>query len=316
MINIFKKLYILILVLPLLITGCNKQIQDEKSSNKDLITPLFYKISKEDSNVNIYLLGSIHAADDTIYPLNDKIMSAYKGSDYLAVEVDTVEFNNNLKLQLDLSSKLLYNDGKTIRDDFGEELYNKMVNFLKEKKSYVSIYDKYRPAFFESLFESIVIKDAKMDLSEGIDMYFLLLAKDDKKNILEIESAESQIDLLLNNPIELDKMMIDQYVNNYEETVNEMKDLYESWKSGDIEKLEKSFSIDENLSEEQIELISNYNKTLINNRNYIMVEAFENYINGNKNTFCIVGVGHVVGDEGIISLLEDRGYIIEKINLN
>lgn len=310
--NILKKLCVSIFILPLLFVGCKSNNVEKNVDSKESITPLFYKISKKDSNVNIYLLGSIHAAQDNIYPLNDTIMKAYKNSDYLAVEVDTVSLTENLELQLELSSKLLYDDETTIKDELGDELYDKMVSFLKEKKSYVKLYDNYRPAFFESLFENIVIADADMDSNAGVDMHFLTLAKEDKKDILEIETAESQYDLLLSNPIELDKMMIDEYVNSYEDAVLEMKNLYESWKSGDIEKLESAFAIDDSLTEED-KLITDYNKALINDRNYIMTAALEKYISEDKNVFCVVGVGHLIGDEGIISIMENNGYIVEKI---
>lgn len=311
--NILKKLYVFIFILPLLFVGCKSNNVEKVDNSKESVTPLFYKISKKDSNVNVYLLGSIHAAQDNIYPLNDTIMKAYKNSDYLAVEVDTVSLTNNLNLQLELTSKLLYDDDTTIKDELGDELYDKMINFLKEKNSYVSLYDSYRPAFFESLFENIVIEDADMNSNEGIDMHFLNLAKDDKKEILEIETAESQYDLLLSNPIELDKMMIDEYVSEYDEAVLEMKNLYNSWKSGDIKKLEKAFAIDDSLTDDEVKLITDYNKSLITDRNYIMTEALEKYISEDKNVFCIVGVGHLIGDEGIISQLENNGYIVEKI---
>lgn len=311
--NILKKLYVSIFILPLLFVGCKSNNVEKIDGSKESVTPLFYKISKKDSNVNVYLLGSIHAAQDNIYPLNDTIMKAYKNSDYLAVEVDTVALTENLNLQLELSGKLLYDDGTTIKDELGDELYDKMVSFLREKKSYVPLYDNYRPAFFESLFENYVIEDADMDSNEGIDMHFLTLAKEDKKDILEIETAESQYDLLLSNPIELDKMMIDEYVSEYDVAILEMKNLYDSWKSGNIEKLESTFAIDDNLPEDEAKLITDYNKALINDRNYIMASALEDYISEDKNVFCVVGVGHLIGDEGIISLMEDSGYIVEKI---
>ena len=97
-----------------------------------------------------------------------------------------------MNLQISLAQKMLYTDGTTIKDHIGEELYDKMVAKLKEKGSYNSMYDNYKPAFFESLFENAIIVDANMDANAGIDMHFLKLAKSEQKDILEIETAESQ----------------------------------------------------------------------------------------------------------------------------
>ncbi len=315
--KILKSLTLLILVLTLSLTGCQKgNIEADDKQNVETITPLFYKIGKEGSDINIYLLGSIHAANDDIYPLNDTIMSAYNQSDYLAVEVDTVALTSDFDLQLELAQKMLYTDGTTIKDHIGDELYNQMVALLREKGSYSSIYDNYKPVFFESLFENVIIADADMDPNAGIDMHFLNLAKKDEKNILEIETAEFQYDLLLSNPIELDKMMLEEYVNSYDESVSEMKNIYSAWKKGDISELEKELMEDSNeeLSAEEIEMLENYNQALINDRNYGMVNALEKYFDEEKKVFCVVGLGHVIGDEGIISLMEKKGYNIEKLN--
>ena len=296
--KILKNLSLIVIVLTLFLAGCQKKevVKDDKT-NVENTTPLFYRISKEDSDINIYLLGSIHAADKGIYPLNDTIMSSYNKSDYLAVEVDTVALTSDFDLQVSLAQKMLYTDGTTIKDHIGEELYTKMVAKLKEKGSYNSMYDNYKPAFFESLFENAIIVDADMDANAGIDMHFLKLAKKENKNILEIETAASQYDLLLNNPIELDKMMLEGYVESYDESISEMKDLYNAWKKGDANELEQKLmsTSSEGLSQTEIEMIENYNNTLINKRNYIMTDALEKYYAEEKNVFCVVGVGHVVG---------------------
>ncbi len=316
--KILKSLPLLIvIVFTLFLTSCQKKdIEKEEKQNVENTTPLFYKISKKDSDINIYLLGSIHAADKKIYPLNDTIMSAYNQSDYLAVEVDTIALTSDMNLQISLAQKMLYTDGTTIKDHIGEELYDKMVAKLKEKGSYNSMYDNYKPAFFESLFENAIIVDANMDANAGIDMHFLKLAKSEQKDILEIETAESQYDLLLSNPIELDKMLLEGYVESYDESISEMQDLYSAWKTGDADELEQKLmaTSSEDLLPEEIEMIENYNNALINDRNYVMANALEKYFSEEKNVFCVVGVGHVVGNQGIISLMEQRGYNIEKLN--
>lgn len=308
-----KSIFLIITIFTLIVfSACDKK-EIVKEDNE--ITPLFYKISDK-NNTKIYLLGSIHAADDTIYPLNDTIMNSFNDSDYLAVEVDTLSLQNNFDLSLKLAEKMMYNDSTTIKNHIGDELYNKMVNFLKEKKSYSSLYDNYKPVFFESLFENLIINDAMLKSESGIDMYFLSLASENNKKILEVESAEFQYNLLLNTPLELDKIMIEEYIDNYDLNVSQMKDLYELWKKGDKEQLENILinSESQNVTEEEKKLMENYNKSLIIDRNYGMANVLENYFEKKQNVFCVVGLGHVIGDEGIINLLQKRGYDVVQLN--
>lgn len=308
-----KSIFLIITIFTLIVfPACGKK-EIVKEDNE--ITPLFYKISDK-NNTTIYLLGSIHAADDTIYPLNDTIMNSFNDSDYLAVEVDTLSLQNNFDLSLKLAEKMMYNDSTTIKNHIGDELYNKMVNFLKEKKSYSSLYDNYKPVFFESLFENLIINDAMLKSESGIDMYFLSLASENNKKILEVESAEFQYNLLLNTPLELDKIMIEEYIDNYDLNVSQMKDLYELWKKGDKEQLENILinSESQNVTEEEKKLMENYNQSLIIDRNYGMANVLENYFEKKQNVFCVVGLGHVIGDEGIINLLQKRGYDVVQLN--
>lgn len=305
-----------LLLLVVFISGCQKQEAEKEEPKPDLSTPLFYKISDDNTDATIYLLGSIHAADDTAYPFSDSIMSAFNNSEYLAVEVDTVELTSNFDAQIKLAQKLMYSDGTTIKDALGEELYQDMVELLKSKNLYSSLYDSYKPAFFESLFENAFIEEAGMDANKGIDMYFLNTAKENNKKILEVETADFQYNLLLSNPLELDIMMLEDYVYNYDDGVSDIKELYNAWKSGDITLLEEMLyeDYDDDLTEEEIMLIDNYNQSLITDRNYGMVKALEGYFKEEKNVFCVVGLGHVIGEEGIISLMEKKGYKIEKIS--
>lgn len=314
--KVFKSFLIVFIAFTLMLTGCEKKESNIDENKKEMVTPLFYKITSDKTDATVYLLGSIHAADDSIYPLNDTIMSSYNASDYLAVEVDTMAITDDFDLQLELAKKMLYTDGTTIKDYLEEDLYNKMVELLKEKNSYNTLYDNYKPAFFESLFENIIIVDAGMDANEGIDTHFLNLAKKDNKSILEIETAEFQYDLLLSNPIELDQLMLASYVDYYDSNILEMKELYEAWKKGNISELEEKLlsSDTEELTDEEIAMLENYNQTLITDRNYGMFKALEQYMSENKNVFCVVGLGHVIGNDGIIALMEKNSYNIEKLN--
>lgn len=321
-------LIMLIIILAFMTAGCkNKGEQTEQKNEEEKIedvTPVFYKITSDKNNSTIYLLGSIHAAEESIYPLNETIMSAYNSSDYLAVEVDIVEMQKDISVQLGLTQKMLYQNGAKIKDELGEELYTKMVEVLREKNLYSGIYDVYKPVFFESLLETIIIKDSGLDSNAGIDMHFLNLAKENQKDILEIETAEFQFDLLLNNPIELDKLLIFSMVYCYDENVSYMKELYENWKKGDTSLLEKDnyvygeIDLPDEINEQDFEaqvkeLMKEYNKKMITDRNYNMSDTLEQYITENKNVFCVVGLAHVVGDEGIVKLMEQKGYTVEKI---
>ena len=69
----------------------------------------FWQVSSENSN--IYLMGSVHFADESFYPLRQAISKAFADSQYLVVELDIKKINHSVYTQL-LQKKGVYKNGK------------------------------------------------------------------------------------------------------------------------------------------------------------------------------------------------------------
>ena len=48
------------------------------------------------------------------------------------------------------------------------------------------------------------------------------------------------------------------------------------------------------------------------NRNRKMKEKIKNYLKGDKDYFVVVGAGHLIGDKGIVALLQGEGYTVTR----
>lgn len=320
-----SKLFLWLMVFVLLFTtACfnNKSKDDDKKNDnkeeeKADITPLLYKVTKDGSDNVIYLFGSIHIADKLAYPFPDFIMNAYNDSEYLAVEVDVVEFAKNQKAQMALIQSMLYTDGTTIKDHISSETYDELVKYLKENSTYRESYDVYKPYFFMSLINESLIEKSGLK-SDGIDEYLLKKAKKDDKKILEVESCEEQFDLLLGFSDKLYELMIEDFLNDIDGNIEETKKMYELWKKGDYDGIVSVVSagdidIDENYSQEEIDIINDYNKKLVDDRNVTMTEKLMEYFDDGKKVFFTVGEGHVVGEDGIVKRLEKEGYTVQLV---
>ena len=291
---------------------------EKENTKKEEITPLLYEITKEGSNNKIYLFGSIHAANlkDVAFP--KYLLDAYNNSHYVACEADIVAYQENTALVLADTLKLLYPDTSTIKDHLTEETYNKLVNFLKEKNLYTTLYDIYQPFFFESLVSNALIEDAKLDATEGIDYYFLTKAKKDNKKILEVESMAFQIDLALSFKDELYDLMLSELFDDYDKEVESLKILFEAWKKGNIDDLLKyaddDIDMKDNYTNEQKELVNDYNQKMVKERNIGMTNKLIEYFNNNQDVFYMVGTLHLIGDDGIANLLTKEGFTVKQIN--
>lgn len=321
----------LLIIIPILLSGCelNINLASNKDKNVSSIESsaidssivkennnkyCFWEVTSKDLKGKLYLFGSIHAADDTAYPLNEAVLNAYINSDSLAVECDIVAFEKNIAAQVETSKQLIYTDGTTITDHIDKETYEGLKKLLTDNNLYISTYDKCKPSMWESLADSLVVKKSGLDDKKGLDRFFLTQAKKDGKEILEVESVKFQMDMLAGFSDELMNLMLKSYLTDFDKQVKSLNELYTVWKAGDTDKLYNLGSEEEDkLTEKDKALADDYNKQMLTDRNKGMVDKAEKYMADGKNVFYVVGAMHMVGDDGIVKLLEAKGYTVKRL---
>lgn len=285
--------------------------EDEPS---DPCTPVLYRAESEDGGV-LYLFGSIHVTDSRAYPLPDYVMDAYAESDYLAVECDIYDMEQQMDVLQSLAEQMILTDGSTARDHLGDEVYEAAKDFLTERDAYFSLYDQYVPAMWQSLIDSEVMAMTGLDAQSGIDMFFLEQAHTSGKEIREVESVEFQYNLLLSFSDEFYAYLIGTTVNTASLSSRMTMALYEKWLEGDEDALgallaNESGAIPPELTEEYEE----YTERMITERNAGMADTAEQYLKEDKTGFFVVGAAHILGEGGCASILRERGYQVERID--
>lgn len=298
---------LLIILISVILFICYKEglIFTSKNIDNFKYTPPTYEIC--DENSCIYLLGSIHIGDEKVTKFNDNILDYYNKSKYLAVELDI----QNIDVTSSINDYML-DYGDTIDDKITLELKEKLNQFLQDKNSLYSynILNKFKLGFINSYISLIATMELNMTES-GVDDYFLTLAHNENKEIIELETYEEQMNLLLNYSDEIYIKQINDSIDNYDNIKNSLKELYESYVNEDYETLKKLLSEDlsiDNRTEEEIE----YTKAMYDDRNINMAESIEKFLSEDKEVFMIVGAAHVLGQNGIIDLLQNKNY---KINI-
>ena len=278
-------------------------------------TPLLYKATS-DNGGEVWLFGSIHVGNDDMYPLPDYVNNAYNEADSLAVEVDVIDMEENAMDYVADYQKVMYLDGTTIKDHISEDLYNDAVKILEDNDYYTSMLDFYYPSMWSSFIEVFEYENSGYDSKKGIDMHLLNLAKENKKNIVEIESASSQITLLGEFSEELQILQLEEVVAGYntEESKTYLKDLVSAWTSGNEESITAIICEDsssEDYTEEEMKLLEEYNQKMLVDRNILMADFAEKALKDGDSVFICVGTAHIVGEGAMVDLLRDRGYTVE-----
>jgi len=278
------------------------------------ITPLMWLVTAPDGQT-MHLFGSIHAGDLSIYPLPGTIMDAFTSADYLAVEVDIVAFAEDMAAMMAFNMELMYQDGRTVADEIGEELTVKALDLIRELKinvgGPVELMRLFKPFMLIQVFTIPVLEGAGLEAELGLDMFFLEEAKKRGIEILEVESIESQLAAFNSFSPELNIALIESALD-IEAGVEGLIELYEAWKIGDEQFIE-AMKTEEDMDSE---LDAEYMDILLTQRDIVMADAVEQYFAEGKNVFYVVGLMHLVGEDSVVDLLRQRGYDVEVVEVS
>ncbi len=263
-----------------------------------------WKISSEANS--IYLLGSIHVASPDIYPLDSAIENAFELADNLVVEVDLTQVDDMYVLQL-IMDYGTYPPGETLQDHISDDLYAQLAEQFDLGLVAIDI-NIFRPWVVVTLLEQLQMQELGYNSEYGIDLHFINQAADSGKDIIELETADYQIEIQSALPDELMILLLEDYVEN-PMTQEDGDLLFEVWEDGDTATMETLLF--ESLSDEP--LLEPYYDVLIYARNVTMAETIEGFLAEDETYFVVVGAGHLVGEQGIVALLAERGYVTEQL---
>ena len=291
---------------------------DELPENYAEITPAFWKAESPNGGV-LYLFGSIHIADKTAYRMPQQIMDAYLASSALAVEVDTLAMKEDEERMKALEALTTYPDGDNLQNHIDPLIYDQIVEFLKSNSDDPEILSRLknrRPCIWLTELGAVDEDAAGLSADYGIDDHFMKLAHAQGKEIIEIESAESQYNALNSLSDRAYDVLLGGSVMPSESLGKDVKQLYEQWKAGKIEASTDS-EVDEVSAEEDpfgyTEALAEYNRIIYTDRNAIMAKAAKSYLDDGKKVFFVVGAEHMLGSTGIVESLKADGYTVERI---
>ena len=263
---------------------------------------LLYKVSSKNSTV--YILGSIHLAKPELYPLDKAITNAYNKSDVLVVEVDPSSQESMITMQNTMISAGMYTGGKTLKTELSSKTYTALENYTSKVGIPLQVMEQMKP--WVVMLQLTVTEMMRLGYSPelGIDKYFLDKAKVNSKPVIELETAKEQMELLSKDDREFQDKLLLYTLESMHEIEPMLDEMFKGWKRGDAAAFDKIM----NAPLETDPSLKKVYADLITKRNYKMTEKIEGFLKTKKDHFVVVGSGHVIGNEGIVDLLQERGF--------
>jgi uncharacterized protein YbaP (TraB family) len=257
----------------------------------------------------VYLLGSIHLGKKEMYPLAKEIEGAFDKSKFLVLEADLSKVDN-VKIQQMVFEKGIYGGEDTLAKHVPAETFKGVSDLAATLGVPVASVEKMKPWFLAMTLTLISIQKLGYSPEFGIDKHFTGEAKDKGKEILEVESMEFQLNLLAGLSEELQAKFLASTVDEAANTKERMEKILEAWTKGDLATFDQEMiKKPREKHPEQAE----FHVKMIDDRNAGMARKIGEYLKTKDVHFVVLGAAHMIGEKGVVRLLEKDGFKVEQV---
>ena len=261
-------------------------------------------------NKALYLVGSIHLANASLYPLDPAYMKAFDKSDTLVVEADITNPESAMGAQLVMIQRGVYPPGTNISSELSEETFDALKEYTKKRGVNLLIFQQLKPWALAITLTVTELTNLGFSQEYGIDRYFLKKAKKEGKNVRELESVLFQIEMLSGFDREDQELFLASSLEEMDKLGEAIELITEAWSDGDHVVLDLAAVADLRDSKE----FRSIYKAIYSDRNIGMVKKIKGYLEEEGTFFVIAGAAHMVGKGGIVALLSDAGYTVRQID--
>jgi uncharacterized protein YbaP (TraB family) len=260
----------------------------------------------EGTSNRVYVLGSVHLLREQDHPLPRVIDEVYDDAETIYMELDMDDLDP-LLMQATINRLGLLDEGTSLRDVMGDELYEEAMAAAAELEIPLDMLERTEPWLAAITVEQLVLARIGFNPSYGVEMQLLKKATTDGKTILGFESVEQQLGYLDGLSLDAQRALLMQTLSESAAIREIMDDLILAWRSGDIGYLEQTL----------LEDVSGYPElydTIVVNRNRLWVDTIDELLKQGEDYLVVVGALHLVGEDGVPRLLQQRGVRITQMH--
>jgi uncharacterized protein len=261
---------------------------------------LLWEVSGNGLSQPSYLYGTVHAICDQDFFVKESIKTNFQKTEQLFLEIDM----DDPKTMTNLMKGIYMTDGTKLKSLFSESDYQKVAKFYKDSAQMnLDGVQNMKPF----MLMSFLIPKISGCSPKSYEAYLMALAKEQKKEVLGLETAETQMAALdkLGIPKQAEAMlkMVDE--KEWAKGKTGIKKLISDYKNQDLDALYKDVS-------DVSQYGKDFEKALLEDRNKAWIPVIRK-ASAEKSTFFAFGSGHLGGANGVIKLLRKEGFSVTAV---
>ncbi|MGR5337772.1 TraB/GumN family protein [Vibrio gigantis] len=252
--------------------------------------PLYWQAKKDELTLTI--LGSVHVGDESMYPLPVQITDTLKESDGLIVETDIRK-----------SEGIVYPTTTVTTSDVLNKEQKQLLASISKSLGMPTQQLLSSPPWATSLsIQMQQLKNLGYGSAGGVDATLAYKATIQDVPVISLEPLQFQIDLIAGQK-DSGKEWLVSSLEEFDQTDGVVHCLIESWKSGDVAKLEEFAKLSEMPSELEKAFLTDRNVDWANK-----LSANDWKLDSKGHYVLVVGTLHLIGEGNLLQLLEEKGF--------
>jgi len=253
----------------------------------------------------LWLLGSVHYLRERDYPLPALVDELYGRADVIVMELDLDDIDP-LRSQSQFLAAAMLTGGATLPDVLSSEVYS-----LAEARAGTLGIDLALLERFEPWLVAITMLDLGMGqlgyrADRGLEQYLLNKASTDGKEILGLETLETQIAVFDGLAVAEQEALLVQTLTELDSADEAMTQMIEAWRTGRLDALAATLM-------DEFESFPDLYAALVVERNTSWIATLEELLAKPESHLVVVGALHLVGEHNVVDLLATRGLTISPV---
>jgi uncharacterized protein len=273
--------------------------QNNKTTGDD-DNSLLWEISGNGLATPSYLLGTYHLAGKSFVDSLEYIEPKFRACKTVVGEaiIDSTTSSKIMPMLMlnNTSLNKLYtrDEYQALSDTFSKVLH---VN--------INLYKTFKPAALEVFVAIMIAPQTITATNPPMDLYFQNEGKKLNDKVIGLETAEFQMDVLLNGDLQEQKKHLMFTIKNINKARADIQKLYAFYNQQNLQKLDELMNEDDGYTQEE-------NDKLVKDRNLKWMKELPAIMSENSS-FIVVGSGHLVGEYGLINQLRLKGYTVTAV---
>jgi uncharacterized protein YbaP (TraB family) len=263
-----------------------------------------WKVEK-DANL-MFIGGTMHVLTARDYPLPSAFETAYQQSGRLVFETDMAKMESP-QFQQYMLAELSYSDGRNLQQVLSADTYRSVAEFFTSRGVPMASVENFKPGMVATMMAMVELQRLGL-VGVGVDSYFNQRADREQKAKGQLETVEAQISFIAGMGAGREDEMLAYNLADLKNLPSLWQSMNQAWRSGDLPVLEEIAATP--LRDDFPEIY----QALLVNRNNAWLPQIEAMSKTTEVEFVLVGALHLVGSEGLLAMLSDRGYKITQLH--